>query len=65
MTTVIHDDPKLVAEARAQTPGQLRVRIGVLTDALRDMSESSAAFWRMQQQTAALERVLAEKDAAR
>lgn len=57
-----NDDPVLLASALKQTPGQLRARISILADALKDARPDSAAYWRMQQQIAALERVLHGKE---
>ena len=57
-----HDDPKLVDAARKQTPGQLRARIAILDGAIKDARSDSAAYWRMQQQIAALQRVLHVKE---
>ena len=58
------DDPKLVAEAQRQTPGQLRARLKILGAAIRAADPNSAVFWRLNQQCAALERVLHEKETA-
>lgn len=59
---MFHDDPRLIETAKGQTPGQLRQRIEVITRAIRDAREDSAVFWRLNQQAAALERVLHAKE---